>query len=106
MLFLHLNDLEERTLFPGSRARFIHSGNMTFAHWNFTAGAVLPEHSHPHEQVTTCILGEFDLTVNGETRTLTPGSVGIIPPGAPHSGAARADSYMIDVFYPVREDLR
>ncbi|MFZ3209538.1 MAG: cupin domain-containing protein [Geobacteraceae bacterium] len=106
MLFLHLNDIEERTLFPGSRARFIHSDQMTFAHWNFKSGAVLPEHSHHHEQVATCILGEFDLTINGETRTLTPGAVVIIPSGAPHSGAARADSYMIDVFCPVREDLR
>jgi quercetin dioxygenase-like cupin family protein len=66
----------------------------------------LPEHSHPHGQVTNVLKGEFELTVDGESKRLGPGSVVIIPPNAVHSGKALAKSRVIDVFYPIREDYR
>jgi len=46
------------------------------------------------------------MTVAGETRLLEPGMVAVIPPEARHSGRALADCYILDVFYPVREDYR
>jgi quercetin dioxygenase-like cupin family protein len=79
---------------------------MTFAHWLIQAGAVLPDHAHPHEQVANVIAGEFELTINGETQRLGPGSVGIIPRHARHSGRAITQCHIIDVFYPIREDYR
>jgi quercetin dioxygenase-like cupin family protein len=42
--------------------------------------------------------------VNGVTQILGPGSVGIIPPNAVHSGRALTDCRILDVFSPVRED--
>ncbi|MDA1274015.1 MAG: cupin domain-containing protein [Verrucomicrobia bacterium] len=106
MLFLNLNDTAPRDLFPGFQVRFVHSEFMTFAHWSIEAGAVLPEHSHPHEQVANVISGEFELTINGETKRLFPGSVGIIPPNAVHGGTAITPCHIIDAFHPVREDYR
>ena len=79
---------------------------MTFSFWNIEKGAQLPAHSHPHEQVTNIIEGRFELTVDGESKKLGPGSVVIIPPHAVHSGKAMAKSRVIDVFYPIREDYR
>jgi quercetin dioxygenase-like cupin family protein len=106
MPFLNLSQTPSREIFPGFKVRFVHSEKMTFAHWTIKAGALLPQHSHPHEQVVNVLEGEFELTIGGETRRLGPESVGIIPPNAIHSGKAITDCRIIDAFYPVREDYR
>ncbi len=106
MPFVKLDEIEIRELIPGFQVRFVHSGSMTFAHWRIQAGAVLPEHSHPHEQVCNVIHGDFELTIDGEVRVLGPGDVGIIPSHAVHSGRAVTRCQVIDVFHPIREDYR
>ena len=93
-------------MFPGFRARFAHTDRMTYAYWTITAGALLPEHAHPHEQVSNMIRGRFEMTLEGETQTMEPGSVVIIPAGAKHSGRALTDRSIVDIFVPVREDYR
>lgn len=106
MPFLDLQDVSLREPIPGFKVHFVHSEKMTFAHWTIEAGALLPEHSHPHEQVANVIVGEFELTINGETKRLRPGAVGIIPSNAIHSGKAITACRVIDAFCPVREDYR
>ncbi len=106
MPFLDLSDVETRDLLPGFQVKFVHSEAMTFAHWDIQSGAMLPEHSHPHEQVCNVIEGEFELTIDGVSRVLGPGGVGIIPSNAVHSGKAVSDCHVIDVFYPIREDYQ
>lgn len=106
MLFLNLQDLEEKEPMPGFRGRFVHSENMTFAYWDIAAGAPLPEHSHAPEQITFVLEGELRLSVNGETNVLGPGAVAIVQSKAIHSGEALTPCRLIDVFYPIREDYR
>lgn len=106
MSFVSLSDVPEREVIPGYRVRFVHTDNMTFAYWTVTAGAPLPEHAHPHEQVANVVSGEYELTVGGTTRVLSPGSVAVIPSNVPHSGKAVTDCRILDVFHPVREDYR
>jgi quercetin dioxygenase-like cupin family protein len=106
MPFVALVDIREREVIPGYSARFVHSQFMTFSYWNTKAGYSLPEHSHPHEQVTNVIQGTFEITVDGETKTAKPGDVVIIPPHAKHRGTSITDCYILDVFYPVREDYK
>jgi len=106
MTFVNLEDVASRSPLPGATARFVHSGHMTCAYWRFEPDTSLPEHAHPHEQVTTILEGEFELTVDGETRCITPGDVAVIAPNAPHSGRAVTKCYILDVFHPVREDYR
>jgi quercetin dioxygenase-like cupin family protein len=103
---LKLSELERKELLPGARARFVHSNSMTLAHWEFEAGVLLPEHSHPHEQITNVVDGEFELTIEGEPHRLEAGIVVVIAPNARHSGRAITDCRLFDVFYPVREDFR
>ncbi|MBM4035192.1 MAG: cupin domain-containing protein [Planctomycetes bacterium] len=105
MGFLDLGRIPERQLF-GCKARVVHSLHMTFVHWHFAAGDVIAGHAHPHEQVANVIEGEMDLTVGDETRRVGPGAVVIIPPNTPHSARAVTDCYVIDVFYPTRQDYR
>jgi quercetin dioxygenase-like cupin family protein len=106
MNVFELSDLAERELLEGTEARFVHGETMTVAYWRFEPGVPLPDHAHPHEQVTNVMEGEFDLTVEGETRRLKPGSVVVIPPHAQHAGRAVTKCRIIDVFHPVREDYR
>lgn len=96
----------QKEVAPGYKARFIHSKNMTFVYWDVKKGALLPEHSHPHEQVAHMIKGKFKITVEGKSRVLQPGSVLIIPSNAKHSGKALTNCQIIDVFYPIREDYK
>jgi quercetin dioxygenase-like cupin family protein len=97
-------NIEEKTIVPGFRARFIHSANMTFALWDIDAGASLPEHAHPHEQVVHLLEGELSLTVAGINKVMKTGSVAVIPSNARHFGKAVTTCRVLDVFYPVRED--
>jgi quercetin dioxygenase-like cupin family protein len=106
MPFIKLSDVQEREMVPGFRARFIHTDHTTCSYWNITSGAVLPDHAHPHEQVTTIIRGTFEMTVDGETRIIEPGDVIVISSGAKHRGRALTDCFILDLFYPVREDYR
>ncbi|MCJ7734532.1 MAG: cupin domain-containing protein [Anaerolineales bacterium] len=106
MGFLSLNNVVEKEIVPGYRARFIHSENMTLAFWEVDAGAALPEHSHPHEQIANVLEGHFELTVDGDRRILEPGTVAIIPSHVPHSGKAITDCRLLDAFHPCRDDYR
>jgi quercetin dioxygenase-like cupin family protein len=106
MAFVELERIEERSPFPGYRGRFVHSEQMTFAHWTIDEGAPLPEHAHPAEQVVNVIEGRYEITIGGETRVLDPGTVALIPSNIPHSGRAVTDCRIIDVFHPVREEYR
>ncbi len=105
MLLTDLNSQPMRKLF-GCNARVVHSQHMTFVHWYFEAGEVIGGHAHPHEQVATMIGGELELTVGEETRRVGPGAVVVIPPNAHHSAKAITNCYVIDAFYPIREDYR
>lgn len=106
MPFVELDQIEQREILPGCVARFVHSDSMTISYWNLQPGAVLPKHSHPHEQITTLIEGEMEMTLDGEVRELRPGMVVVIPSGGEHSVVARTACYVVDVFYPIREDYR
>jgi quercetin dioxygenase-like cupin family protein len=106
MPFIELDQLEVREPFLGFKVHFVHSANMTFAHWTIQAGSILPEHAHRHEQVVNMLEGQFELAIAGVTRRLGPRSVAIIPSNAIHSGRAITDCRIIDAFYPIREDYR
>ena len=106
MSAINLSEINPREPMPGFLGKFVHSEFMTFAHWKIEKGAVLPEHSHSHEQVANVISGEFEITIDGQTHLLKSGSVAVIPPNAIHSGKALTPCHIIDAFYPVREDYR
>lgn len=106
MLEKDLDKINAKEVVPGFKVKVVHSEHMTLTYWDIKAGSSLPEHSHPNEQVTNMIEGEFELTIDGESKILKPNSVVIIPSNANHSGTAVTDCRIIDVFYPIREDYR
>jgi quercetin dioxygenase-like cupin family protein len=106
MSFTELASLPVKELAPGYSARIVHTNNMTISHVWVVAGSALPQHAHPHEQVTNAIEGEFEMTIGVEKRVLKAGMVATIPSNVPHTGKALTQCYLVDVFYPVREDLK
>jgi unsaturated pyranuronate lyase len=74
---------------------------------HFEPGGVVPEHSHPHEQMGYLISGKLEFTVGGVTQTLSAGDIWRIPSGIPHAVVAvDGPAVALDVFHPVREDYR
>lgn len=84
----------------------VHGSSMTMANWSFVAGTELAEHSHPHEQIAMVMEGELELTIGGELHVLRSGDAAVIPGDVPHSARAVTVCRVVDVFHPVREDLR
>lgn len=106
MPFINTDETQPREIIKGARAKFVHTDGMTMSIWNFDEGAVLPAHSHFHEQMTKLISGKFEMTLDGETKVFTESDIAVIPPNVVHSGRAITACVMVDVFHPVREDYK
>lgn len=106
MPFIDTATLNEKEVIPGYKGRTIHTGTMTFMYWTVEAGAVMPMHSHLHEQIAHVLQGRFELTVDGKTQIIEPGKVAVIPPHVVHGGKAITHCELLDVFNPEREDYK
>ena len=70
-------------------------------------GAVVPEHSHPHEQLGIGLRGLITMVIDGTERPMGPMDAMHIPSGVVHAGVAGPEGALVlDVFTPIREDFR
>jgi quercetin dioxygenase-like cupin family protein len=106
MPFIQLKNLPVKELLPGFEGRMIHTENLTVAYFNIKAGSILPEHSHPHEQLTHVLQGQLEINIEGDIKIVEAGTVAVIPSNKKHSGRAITDCMALDVFQPVREDYK
>lgn len=107
MSYYHeLAHLPEKELVPGIFGKLVHTAGMSILHARIEKDAVLPEHQHPHEQITSIISGTLEMTVAGHTKVCHPGEVIAIPSDVPHSARALTEVQVIDAFQPVREDYK
>ena len=67
-------------------------------------GAVIPPHSHPHEQTGYLVSGHMDFLVASEHHIAKPGDSWNIAGDIEHGATALEDSVVVEVFAPVRED--
>lgn len=105
MPFFELSDIEPFEPLPGLRIRAPFGEKLMLSYLEFDANAVVPFHTHPHEQGGIVLQGKMELTIGNEARTVGPGSLYLIPPNAPHRAAAvDGPAVVLDVFSPVRED--
>jgi quercetin dioxygenase-like cupin family protein len=71
----------------------------------FESGAVVEEHSHPHEQAGMLIEGQLTFTIGGATFHVEAGDMWRIPGGVLHKVVAEnGPAKALDVFHPIRED--
>jgi quercetin dioxygenase-like cupin family protein len=86
------------------RKTLVHGIRTLMTEFRLEQGALLPKHRHPHEQTGYLVSGRLDLTIGGQTHTVSPGDSWCIPGDVEHSAVAHEDSVAIEVFSPVRED--
>jgi len=78
---------------------------MNVQHFHIEPDAVVPEHSHPHEQVGFVARGTFTFRVGDEEFVVGSGESYVIPSEEPHEAVNRSEEPVsgIDVFSPPRE---
>lgn len=91
---------------PGYHGKMVHAARMSWAFWTVEKDAEVPEHQHPHEQIMHVVEGQFEFTLDGNTKVYQPGDIVVIPSNTPHSGKALTPCKLMDVFSPVREEYR
>lgn len=102
----HISNIEQKEIIKGFNGRFFHTNNFTIAFWEIAENAILPEHSHIHEQSTQVIEGKLEMLIDGVTTVLKPGMIANIPSNVLHSGKALTNCKVTDVFSPTREDYK
>ena len=100
------SDIPEKKLAQGITGKYIHTENNSIGLVNIEKGAILPAHSHIHEQVTQVISGKLEMTIDGKTQVLESNAITIIPSKVIHSAVALTHCIVIDTFSPVREDYK
>jgi len=91
---------------PGVRRRILQAqGALMLMEVQFAADAAGYEHNHVHEQISYCVAGRFEYSLDGRTHVLAAGDSVYVPSNARHGAKALEAGTLIDVFTPVREDL-
>lgn len=94
-------------MFPGVARRTITDGErLMLIEGTMDEGAVVPMHTHPHEQTGYLVSGRFLFNLGDEKRELGPGDCWLVPSNVPHKVTALAPSVFVDVFSPPREEYR
>ncbi len=83
---------------------FVVGQNIMLARVLLKKGCIVPEHSHPNEQITFIAEGALKFHIDGKDIVVNAGEVLTIPPHMPHMAEALEDTVDFDVFNPPRAD--
>jgi quercetin dioxygenase-like cupin family protein len=103
--FVRIDDVRAFLLADGVSGRPLFGEGAMLNVIEFEAGATVPLHSHPHEQLGIVLRGMQALVVGGVPRELGPMEGYVLPGGVEHSAYCGPEGALVlDVFCPVRED--
>ncbi len=106
-MIVRSSEVEPILMMKGVWRRTLRYGErVMLAHFTLEEGAIIPPHSHPHEQVGYVIKGEVAMTIADETYSLRGGDSYLAPANVEHSAKAIKRSVVIDAFSPPREDYK
>lgn len=83
---------------------FVVGQNVMLARVLLKKGSIVPEHSHPNEQITFILEGALKFFIDGREIVVNAGEVLTIPPNMPHRVEAVEDTVDFDIFNPPRAD--
>jgi quercetin dioxygenase-like cupin family protein len=106
MPFIDPSEMHTGEPLPGWKGRFWRSGSMSFSHYDVASGCSIHEHHHSNEEVWVIIEGRFEVTIGGETQTVGPGAVAVVPPDVAHSVRVLEGGRAFVANHPVRTDFR
>tara|TARA_R110001583_G_scaffold26571_2_gene95705 strand:- start:5860 stop:6192 length:333 start_codon:yes stop_codon:yes gene_type:complete len=82
-----------------------YNDNLMVVEVHFETGTHAAVHSHPHEQITYVISGEFEFIIDGKKQILKAGDAAYKQGHLPHGATCLQKGMLIDVFTPLREDF-
>ena len=86
---------------PGATILAAEAEKMTLTIMEFEPNTVLPEHSHPHEQVGYMVEGEAEFVVDGQSFRVRPGQMWRLPGGVRHQVRVGGKFMrVVECFYP------
>jgi len=104
-VFVRFDDVKAFELVAGVTGRPLFGAGAMLNLIELEPGAVVPLHSHPHEQLGIVLRGMQALVVDGVPHELGPMEGYVLPGGVEHSGYGGPEgALVIDIFQPVRED--
>lgn len=107
MTFFDVHHLPATAAAPGITRRAVYLDRVMLTFFDFEPGAVIPEHQHPHEQITLLLEGEMEFTLDGQTCTLRPGEGVTIPSNVRHGARIlEQPTRAVDAWHPVREEYK
>lgn len=90
---------------PGvSIKTLVHGEGTLMTEFLLQAGAQLPFHTHPQEQIGYLVEGRIKLHMGETFRIISPGDSWCILPDITHGAEILEDSRALEVFAPLRED--
>ena len=84
--------------------QFVVGQNIMLARVLLKKGCIVPEHSHPNEQLTYIVEGALKFWIDGKEIVVHAGEVLCIPSNMPHKAEALEDTVDLDIFNPPRAD--
>lgn len=105
--FWNPEKIAPKVLAPGVTAKIASGEKMMFSLVTLAPHAVVPTHSHPHEQMGMMVSGTMEFTIEGEARVLSGSEMYFVPGGVPHAAkAGPGGAVALDAFSPPREEYR
>jgi quercetin dioxygenase-like cupin family protein len=98
------SSVEVEQLNPLLGRHFVVGQNIMLARVLLKKGCIVPEHSHPNEQLTYIAAGALKFWIDGKEIVVDAGECLTIPPNMPHKAEALEDTVDFDVFNPPRAD--
>jgi quercetin dioxygenase-like cupin family protein len=107
MTFFSTDDLPPTEMLPGVTRRAAYLDDLMITIVDLEPDAIVPEHRHPHQQISWIVSGSMEFDLDGVKRVLTAGDGVLIPPNTPHSAAILdKPCRALDAWHPVRDDYR
>ncbi|NLE43881.1 MAG: cupin domain-containing protein [Chloroflexi bacterium] len=107
MTFFTVDELPATEMLPGITRRAVYLDHVMITFLNLQPGSTVPEHSHPHEQITYVVSGGMEFYLGDEKRVLHAGSGACCPPGVSHRVVVLDEpTVALDAWYPPREEYK
>lgn len=107
---MYFNDIAARDgkeVAPGVVIRTFWTEKMLMSHVSLAPNAIVPLHSHPHEQCGVWVQGTATFIIGNETYEMKPGDSYMIPGDVEHKVINHdAPAIAMDIFSPVRESYQ
>ena len=98
------SEITAEQLNPLVTRQYVVGTNTMLARIGLKKGAVVPRHSHFHEQISHVVEGALLFRMDDAEKTVRAGEILCIPPDEPHEVIALEDSVALDIFNPPRQD--